>query len=85
MSHIYDETSHTWTDSYEDLPVSPVDGSPVIFVPRRIVRALPWINYDDFVQREFEPGKKPIPRGVHWFWWLVAIVVAAVFVIAMAR
>jgi hypothetical protein len=53
VSHIYDETSHTWTDSYEDLPVSPVDGSPVIFVPRRIVRALPWINYDDFVQHDF--------------------------------
>jgi len=33
--------------------VSPVDDAPVLFVPRRIVRALPWINYDDFLQRDF--------------------------------
>ena len=29
-------------------------------------------DYDDFVKREFS-GKKPIPRGIHWFWWLVAL------------
>ncbi len=28
-------------------------------------------DYDDFVEREF--GRtKPVPRGIHWFWWLVA-------------
>jgi uncharacterized membrane protein YvbJ len=42
-------------------------------------------DYDKFIQREFDPKQKPIPHGIHWFWWLVAIVVAAVFVIAMAR
>jgi hypothetical protein len=35
-------------------------------------------DYDDFVQREF--GKKgPVPRGVHWFWWLIAVVLVAAF------
>jgi hypothetical protein len=53
IQHIYDPTSQQWTDAYEDLPTSPVDGSVILLVPRRIVRALPWINYDDFVRSEF--------------------------------
>lgn len=53
MPHVYDESSQSWADLFVDLPVSPHDDSPVLFVPRRIVRALPWINYDDFVQRDF--------------------------------
>jgi hypothetical protein len=32
-------------------------------------------DYDDFVKQEFG-GEKPTPRGVHWFWWLVAIALA---------
>ena len=33
-------------------------------------------DYNDFVKREFA-GAKPLPRGIHWFWWLVAILAAA--------
>jgi hypothetical protein len=53
VSHIYRPSSGAWEDSYEDLPVSTVDGSPILLVPRRLVRALPWINYDDFLRTEF--------------------------------
>jgi hypothetical protein len=53
IDHLYDANSNQWRDSYEDLPVSPVDGSPILLVPRRIVRALPWINYEDFFRTEF--------------------------------
>jgi hypothetical protein len=53
VPHIYDALSNQWRDSYEDLPVSPVDGSAILLVPRRIVRVLPWINYDDFIRTEF--------------------------------
>ena len=35
-------------------------------------------NYDDFVQREFT-GTKPVPHGLAWYWWLVAIFLVAVF------
>ena len=36
-------------------------------------------DYDEFVQREF--GKQsPVPRGIHWFWWLVALVLIIAFV-----
>jgi hypothetical protein len=53
VSHIYDESKQAWEDSYEDLPVSAIDGSEILLVPRRLVRALPWINYDDFIRTEF--------------------------------
>jgi hypothetical protein len=53
VSHIYSPASYSWEDSYEDLPVSPINGMPILLVPRRIVRALPWINYDDFLRTEF--------------------------------
>ena len=53
VRHIYDPSSQQWRDSYEDLPVSSVNGSAILLVPRRIVRVLPWINYDDFIHTEF--------------------------------
>jgi len=36
-------------------------------------------DYDDFVKREFG-NKSLVPRGVHWFWWVVALVLAAAFI-----
>ena len=54
INHIYDHVAHRWEDSYENLPVSIADGQPILFVPRRLVRVLPWINYDDFIQTEFK-------------------------------
>jgi uncharacterized membrane protein YvbJ len=35
-------------------------------------------NYDAYVEQEFG-SKKPVPRGMHWFWWVVAIILVAVF------
>lgn len=35
-------------------------------------------DYDDFVKREFG-GAEPKPRGVAWFWWIAAILVALAF------
>jgi len=32
-------------------------------------------DYGDFVKREFG-NEKPIPRGVSWFWWLLAVALA---------
>lgn len=38
-------------------------------------------NYEEFAKREFgKPGK--IPHGLHWFWWVVAILIVIAFVIA---
>jgi hypothetical protein len=51
--HVYDPKEKHWRDGYFDLPVNPEDGRAIVFVPRRIVRQLPWINYDNFVKTEF--------------------------------
>jgi len=43
-------------------------------------------DYEEFVKREFGGGKKnPVPHGLHWFWWLVAILVVAAFVWGLLR
>jgi hypothetical protein len=38
-------------------------------------------DYQDFVKCEFGDGKKsPAPRGIHWFWWVVALLIVAAFI-----
>jgi hypothetical protein len=53
IEHVYDHGPGEWIDSHADLPVDSTDGSPILLVPRRLVRQLPWINYDDFLKTEF--------------------------------
>ena len=31
-------------------------------------------DYEDFLKREFGGGKNPVPRGIKWYWWLVAVI-----------
>lgn len=36
-------------------------------------------DYDKFVKQEFGPAS-PKPQGLHWFWWVLAILLlAAIF------
>jgi zinc-ribbon domain len=35
-------------------------------------------DYEDFVECEFG-ARSPVPRGIHWFWWVIALAVAAAF------
>ncbi len=53
VHHFLDGANERWIDGHFDLPVSPIDHSPLLFVPRRIVRSLPWINYADFARSSF--------------------------------
>ena len=53
VTHVFDLENNIWSDMYEELPLSPSDHTGMLFVPRRIVRALPWINYHDFLRAEF--------------------------------
>ena len=41
-------------------------------------------DYDDFVEREFG-SPSPLPRGIHWVWWLVAVVIVAAFLLFAFR
>jgi hypothetical protein len=52
VSHYFDLEDMEWADGYFDLPRNPISGLPVLLVPRRIVRQLPWINYDDYLRSE---------------------------------
>ena len=36
-------------------------------------------DYNDFAEREFG-SKKPMPRGIHWFWWVIALLLTVAFV-----
>ena len=40
-------------------------------------------DYDEFVKREFE-GKTSGPRNISSFWWIVALIVLAAFVMLFA-
>ena len=41
-------------------------------------------DHGDFVKREFG-DKSPKPRGIHWFWWVIGLVVLAVFLMMVLR
>lgn len=41
-------------------------------------------DYDDFVEREFG-SRKPVPRGLGKFWWIIAILVLAAFLFLLLR
>ena len=41
-------------------------------------------NYDDFVKREFG-GPSPVPRGLHWFWWAIGLIVLGAFLALWLR
>ena len=37
-------------------------------------------DYGEFIKREFGREKKsPVPHGIHWFWWVVAVLILAAF------
>lgn len=48
VEHFFDHSSFTWKDGYFSLPVNPDTGSALLLVPRRVLRVLPWINYDEY-------------------------------------
>lgn len=41
-------------------------------------------DYNEFVKEEFG-SKTPVPRGIHWFWWVIGILILVAFVLLMVR
>ena len=41
-------------------------------------------DYEDFVEREFG-SKSPVPHGIHWFWWVIAVLVLGAFLFLWLR
>lgn len=51
LHHAWDSEERRWVDQYANIPIDQT-GQGILFVPRWIVRRLPWINYDDFLQTD---------------------------------
>ena len=41
-------------------------------------------DYEDFTKREFG-SKNAVPRGIHWGWWVIVIVLLATFMFLLVR
>ena len=41
-------------------------------------------DYKDFVEREFG-SKSPVPHGIHWFWWVIGVLVLGAFLFLWLR
>ena len=40
-------------------------------------------DYGVFVKKEF--GKSPVPHGIKWYWWVVAAILVAAFLLFCLR
>jgi uncharacterized membrane protein YvbJ len=40
-------------------------------------------DYGEFVKKEF--GKSPVPHGIKWYWWVVAVMLVAAFLLFCLR
>lgn len=55
INHVFDYVDRDWRDGYFDLPINPIHPKQqaILLVPRRLVRVLPWINFEDYQRSEF--------------------------------
>jgi uncharacterized membrane protein YvbJ len=40
-------------------------------------------DYDEFVKEEF--GHRPKPGGIHWVWWITALILLLIFLLFFLR
>lgn len=62
ISHYFNFEEMDWRDGYFDLPINPSTSGPLLLVPRRILRILPWINYDEYVGEYKRVFLRPVSR-----------------------
>lgn len=52
VENVYDYRQNIFFNASSiELPTNPVNGSPILLVPKRWLRFLPWINYDDYFSK----------------------------------
>lgn len=51
IPNLWDVRSRQFASVTTDLPVDPTDGRPLLFVPKRWLRFVPWINYEDYYEK----------------------------------
>jgi hypothetical protein len=62
IRHYFNFDEMEWGDGYFDLPINPTTAGPLLLVPRRILRILPWINYDDYTGEYKRTFLRPVSR-----------------------
>jgi len=50
---VYDYKQHKFVEEEVILPQNPENGSPILLVPKRWLKFIPWINYDDYFITSF--------------------------------
>ncbi|MDD4374625.1 MAG: GxxExxY protein [Bacteroidales bacterium] len=48
INNVYDYKTNRFKDENVFLPINPVNKNPILLVPKRWLRYLPWISYDDY-------------------------------------
>jgi hypothetical protein len=56
---VYNYKTNSFDDEEVELPQNLENGAPIILVPKRWLRYIPWINYDDYFER-YLPKKDKI-------------------------
>ena len=53
LENVFDYRTKSFTAERLDLPVNPQAGRPVLLVPKRWLRYIPWINFDDYFTNSY--------------------------------
>ncbi len=68
MEYIYDPKKHTFLTETTYLPTNPETKDPILFVPKRWLRFIPWINSDDYFKefyvKEIHDPKEAFPDRI---------------------
>lgn len=51
IANVWDPRSRKFVDVESFVPVDPTEGRPLLFVPKRWLRFVPWINYEDYFEK----------------------------------
>ena len=62
VSDVYDLPTGRFRSLHAELPIHPVDHTPILLVPKRWLRHVPWINYDTYF-RQYCPQDDIVHEG----------------------
>ncbi len=63
LENVFDYKTKRFTGERLDLPVNPQTGRPILLVPKRWLRYIPWINFDDYFANSYL--KQVSPEKAH--------------------
>jgi hypothetical protein len=61
---VYDYKTHRLIDEETFLPQNPYTKQPILFVPKRWLRYIPYINFDEYFQKQFVEDTDKLPSRI---------------------